>query len=271
MLCYVIIIYMQMMRCSIVLPIQRRQVLQDYLARHGGGKIKELSDHFGVSEMTIRRDLELLGRQGYVARSHGGAVYVDKLLGEPALPDKQARNPEVKEKLAAYAAERFISDGDVLILEGGTTVSRMASYIKQSQLTLMTNGLDALQRLRALAGQHTVLCCSGVLREPSGTFVGPMAEAFFAQYHARTAFLSSLGFTVDAGFTDPNVMDTQVKKAMLQSASRTVVLLDSSKIGNRSFATVARLDEVSVLVTDSGVPEHVREACAAANVELHVV
>ncbi|KIL40855.1 hypothetical protein SD70_10480 [Gordoniibacillus kamchatkensis] len=198
-------------------------------------------------------------------------MYADKLLKEPALRDKLAKNADVKEKLAAYAAERFISDGDVLIVEGGTTVSKMASYIKHSQLTLMTNGLDALQQLRAVAGRHTVLCCGGVLREPSGTFVGPVAESFFAQYHARTTFLSALGFTVDAGFTDPNLMDTQVKKVMIQSAARTVMLLDSSKFGSRSFATVARLDEVSVLVTDSGVPEYVRTACESANVELHVV
>ncbi len=254
-----------------MLPIQRRQVLQDYLARHGGCTIKELSVHFGVSEMTIRRDLEFLGKQGSIARAHGGAIHVDKLYGEPALPDKQARNPEVKEKLAAYAVQRFVSDGDVLILEGGTTVTRMASYFTQSQLTLMTNGMDALQQLRSLAGRHTVLCCGGMLREPSGTFVGPEAEAYFARYHARTAFLSSLSFTLEAGFTDPNLMDTQVKKAMIQSAERTIMLLDSSKIGSRSFATVARLDEISALVTDSGVPEHVREACELMNCELHVV
>jgi DeoR/GlpR family transcriptional regulator of sugar metabolism len=259
------------MRCSIVLPIQRRQVINEYLALHGGGTIKDFSLQFGVSEMTIRRDLELLEQQGLVARSHGGAIYVDKLVGEPALPDKQSRFPEVKERLAAYAAERFVSDGDVLIVEGGTTVTKMASYFKQSELTLMTNGLDALQQLRNVAGRHTVLCCGGVLREPSGTFVGPVAEAFFAQYHANTAFLSSLSFTVEAGFTDPNLMDTQVKKSMIHSAARTIMLLDSSKIGSRSFATVAQLNEISILVTDSGVNEQVREACDSANVELHVV
>ncbi|QGQ97704.1 DeoR/GlpR transcriptional regulator [Paenibacillus psychroresistens] len=260
-----------MTRCSILLPIQRRQVLQNYLALHGGGSIKVLSDQFGVSEMTIRRDLELLEHQGHVARSHGGAIYVDKLLGEPALPDKQARNPDLKEKLASYAAERFVSDGDVLIVEGGTTVLRMAAYLKQSQLTLMTNGLDALQQLRVAAERHTVLCCGGVLRVPSSTFVGPVAESFFTQYHANTAFLSALCFTVEAGFTDPNLMDTQVKKAMIRSAARTVMLLDSSKIGNRSFATVAQLNEVSVLVTDSGIPETIRQACDEAGVELHIV
>ncbi|MDQ0913917.1 DeoR/GlpR family DNA-binding transcription regulator [Paenibacillus sp. V4I5] len=254
-----------------MLPIQRRHVISEYLARHGGATIKDLSNQFGVSEMTIRRDFELLEQQGLVARSHGGAIYVDKLIGEPALPEKQSRNPEVKERLAAYAAERFVSDGDVLIVEGGTTVSRMAAYLKHEGLTLMTNGLDALQQLRSVAGTHTVLCCGGVLREPSGTFVGPVAEAFFSQYHARTAFLSSLSFTVEAGFTDPNMMDTQVKKTMIQSAARTIMLLDSSKIGNRSFATVAQLNEVSVLITDSGVSEQVREACELAGVELHVV
>jgi DeoR/GlpR family transcriptional regulator of sugar metabolism len=259
------------MGCLIVLPVQRRQALNDYLARQGGGTIKELSEQLGVSEMTIRRDLELLGQQGNVARSHGGAIYIDKLLGEPALPDKQARNPGVKEKLAAYAAERFVFDGDVLIVEGGTTVSRMAAYFNKSQLTLMTNGLDALQKLRTAAERYTVLCCGGMLREPSGTFVGPVAESFFSQYHANTAFLSALSFTVEAGFTDPNLMDTQVKKAMIRAAARTVILLDSSKIGNRSFAAVAQLDEVSALVTDGGVPQYVRDACEAAGVELHVV
>ncbi|MDB5052218.1 MAG: hypothetical protein JWM44_268 [Bacilli bacterium] len=254
-----------------MLPIQRRQILHNYLARHGGSTIKELSDQFGVSDMTIRRDLELLEHQGHVARSHGGAIYVNKLLGEPALPDKQAMNPDVKEKLASYAAERFVSNGDVLIMEGGTTVLRMAAYLKQSQLTLMTNGLDALQQLRMAAERNTILCCGGVLRGPSSTFVGPVAESFFTQYHAHTAFLSALCFTVDAGFTDPNLMDTQVKKAMIRSAAKTVMLLDSSKMGNRSFATVAQLDEVSVLVTDRGVPEHVRHACEEAGVELHVV
>jgi DeoR/GlpR family transcriptional regulator of sugar metabolism len=260
-----------MLRCSILLPIQRRQALLEYLVRHGGGTIKEFSDQFSVSEMTIRRDLELLEQQGDVVRSHGGAMYADKLLGEPALGEKQTRNVDVKEKLAAYAAERFISDGEVLIMEGGTTVTRMTSYIRQSQLTIMTNGLDALHQLRAAAGRHTVIGCGGELREPSGTFVGSVAETFFAQYHASTAFLSALSFTVEAGFTDPNLLDTQVKKAMIQSAARTVMLLDSSKIGSRSFATVARLDEVSVLVTDSGVTEHVRDACESANVELHIV
>lgn len=254
-----------------MLPIQRRQSVHDYLARNGGGSIKELSDKFGVSEMTIRRDLMLLEQQGVIIRSHGGAMFADKLLEEPKLRDKQSRNADIKERLAAYAAERFVSEGDVLIVEGGTTVSKMASYLTQSQLTLMTNGLDTLHQLRKTAGKYTVLCCGGMFREPSGTFVGPAAETFFAQYHARTAFLSSLSFTVDTGFTDPNLMDTQVKKAMIRSAARTVMLLDSSKIGSRSFATVARLDEVSALVTDVGVPEHVREACEAAKVELHVV
>lgn len=138
-----------------MLPIQRRQVLYDYLARRGGGSIKELSDQLGVSEMTIRRDLELLEQQGDVVRSHGGAIIVDKPVSEPALRDKQARNADVKEKLAAYAAERFVSDGDVLVLH-----------------TISTDAND--ERIRCppkteeVASQHTVISSGGVLREPSG-------------------------------------------------------------------------------------------------------
>jgi DeoR/GlpR family transcriptional regulator of sugar metabolism len=254
-----------------MLPVQRRQALQDYMARHGGGSIKELRDKFGVSEMTIRRDLEVLEQQGHVVRSHGGAVHAETMQSEPAWADKVARNPDVKEKLARYAAEHFVTEGDVLIVEGGTTVTRMVSYLNAPQLTILTNGLDALSQLRKAANRYTVLSSGGTLREPSGTFVGPVAESFFAQFHAQTVFLSALSFTVEAGFTDPNLMDTQVKKAMLLAAANRVMLLDSSKYGKRSLATVARLDELDVLVTDPGIPEQVHEACEQAGVELHIV
>lgn len=254
-----------------MLPIQRKQALLDHMSRHGGGVIKELSEKFRVSEMTIRRDLLQLEQHGHILRSHGGAIYVDILLGEPALLEKKSKNSSVKESLAAYAAEHFVTEGDVIIMEGGTTVSKMLTYLVHSELTIMTNGLDALSHMKTMANRYTVLCSGGMLREPSGTFVGPVAELFFSQYHANTAFLSALSFNLESGFTDPNLMDTQVKKAMMHSAAKTVMLLDSTKLGNRSFVSIARLDEISALVTDNGIPEHIREACEKLGVELHIV
>ncbi|WP_165822542.1 DeoR/GlpR family DNA-binding transcription regulator [Paenibacillus montanisoli] len=258
-----------------MLPLQRKQALLTYLARQGAATMKELSDHFGVSEMTIRRDIQLLEQENRVQRSHGGVIYRELASGgeEPDLATKQAHNVDVKERLALYAAEHFVKSRDVLILENGTTVSRMAEHLSAfDQLTLLTNGMDTLSRFRPFVSErHAIICCGGMLREVSGTFVGPVAEQFFAEYHADTLFLSALGFNPEAGFTDPNLLDTQVKKAMIRSAKKVVMLLDSSKLGKRYFSTVAHLADIDVLVTDEGISDEHKQLMEESGVELHTV
>ncbi|CAM4226995.1 DeoR/GlpR family transcriptional regulator of sugar metabolism [Paenibacillus endophyticus] len=257
-----------------MLPLQRKQAILIYLSERGAATMKELSDHFGVSGMTIRRDLNALEQENHVQRSHGGVIYQDsKLAQEPDLASKQANNQDIKERLAAFAAEHFIHEEDVLILENGTTVSRIADLLDSfGQLTVLTNGLETLSRFRPhVSERHAIICCGGLLREVSGTFVGPVAEQFFAAYHANTLFLSALGYSPEYGFTDPNLLDTQVKKAMISSAKKVVMLLDSSKVGNRYFSTVAQLSDIDVFVTDSGMREEDRRLIEASGVELHIV
>jgi len=258
-----------------MLPLQRKQALLIYLSQRGSATMKELSEHFGVSEMTVRRDLRSLEPEDNVRRSHGGAVYLGASPApeEPDAADKQARNRDVKDRLAAYAAESFVREGDVIILENGTTVSRMAELLGScSELTLLTNGLDTMNLFRPLiTDRRPMISCGGMLREVSGTFVGPQAEQFFSSYHADTLFISALGYTIDDGFTDPNLMDTQVKKAMIQAANQVVMILDSSKIGNRYFTTVANLSDIDIFVTDSGIRDEDRAAIESGGVKLYVV
>lgn len=258
-----------------MLPLQRKQALLTYISEQGSATMKELSDHFGVSEMTIRRDLVVLEKEKHVLRSHGGVMFRDALTAEeePDLASKQAHNQDVKDRLAAYAAERFVRDGDVLILENGTTVSRMAGLLGgYDQLTLLTNGMETLSRFRPLVSErNTVICCGGILRDVSGTFVGPVAEEFFERYHADTLFVSALGYVMEDGFTDPNLLDTQVKKAMIRSAKKVVMLLDSSKIGKRFFSTVAHLADIDVFVTDQGIRVEDKVLIEESGVELHII
>lgn len=258
-----------------MLPLQRKQAVLDYLSQQGAATMKQLSDHFGVSEMTIRRDLNALEQENLVQRSHGGAIYVGGVTSseEPDAAFKQERNREVKARLAAYSAERFVRDGDVLILENGTTVSRMTEFLgAYSQLTLLTNGLDTLTLFRPqVTERRSIICCGGMLREVSGTFVGPLAEEFFSRYHANTLFISALGYTHEDGFTDPNLLDTQVKKAMIRAAKKVVMLLDSSKIGNCYFTTVANLTDIDIFVTDQGIRDADKELIEASGVELHII
>ncbi|MFC5404119.1 DeoR/GlpR family DNA-binding transcription regulator [Cohnella soli] len=258
-----------------MLPLQRKQALLNYLSQRGAATMKELSDHFGVSEMTVRRDLRTLELENRVQRSHGGAVYSgdSSAVEEPNAAAKLASNPDVKGRLAAYAAEKFVSAGDVIILENGTTVSRMAGMLGQySELTLLTNGLDTMNVFRSfVTDRRAAICCGGNLREVSGTFVGPVAEQFFVSYHADTLFISALGFTAGEGFTDPNLLDTQVKKAMIQAANQVVMILDSSKIGNRYLTTVANLSDIDVLITDAGIRGEDRSFIEDSGVKLHIV
>lgn len=260
-----------------MLPLQRKQALIEYLAHKGVATMREMSDHFGVSEMTIRRDLNALEQENRIRRSHGGAVYLgtrpDAGQDEPEITSKQASNRDVKERLAEYAAQTFVRSGDIVVLENGTTVSSMAERLGHlNELTLLTNGLDTLNRFRPHVSEGRVMIsCGGILREKSGTFVGPLAEEFFARYHADTVFLSALGYTPEAGFTDPNLLDTQVKIAMIRTAQRVVMLLDSSKMGKRFFAPVAALRDIHVLVTDQGLSREHRELIEGSGVELHIV
>lgn len=258
-----------------MLPLQRKQALLDLLSKHGAATMKELSDHFGVSEMTIRRDLNALEQENRVQRSHGGAVYTGAAASseEPNAASKQVRNRDVKAKLAAFAAERFVQDGDVLILENGTTVSRMTEFLGvPPQLTVLTNGLDTLTLFRPLVTERrSIICCGGMLREVSGTFVGPLAEQFFASYHADILFLSALGYTPANGFTDPNLLDTQVKKTMIRAAKKVVMILDSSKIGNCYLTKVADLSDIDVFVTDQGIRDADKELIEESGIELHIV
>lgn len=260
-----------------MLPLQRKQALIAYLADKGAATLKELSDHFGVSEMTIRRDLNVLEQENRIQRSHGGAVYQEQKQevgqDEPELTAKQASNQDVKDRLAAYAAQTFVRAGDTIVLENGTTVSRMAERLGHlEQFTLLTNGLDTMNRFRPYAtDKRLMISCGGMFRDISGTFVGPLAEEFFSRYHADTLFLSALGYTPEAGFTDPNIMDTQVKKVMMRSARKVVMLLDSSKFGKRFFSPVAALTDIDVLVTDPGLDMEGRRMIEESGVELHVI
>jgi DeoR/GlpR family transcriptional regulator of sugar metabolism len=251
--------------------LQRMQMILDYLVRHGAGTVADLSRLFNVSEMTIRRDLARLAADHPIRRTHGGAVYLDSAAAEPAFEVKEVANRGLKERIALYAAQHFVGDNGVIILEGGTTVARMAPHLGgHTDLTVVTNGLRSVRTLSGLLPESTVLCSGGMLRENSLTFVGPVAEQFFRRFHANRVFLSATGLTLKDGFTDPSVLESQVKREMLSAADEHIVLLDSTKFDQRSFTTSFGLDEIHVLITDAGVPPAWLPELRERGIDVHV-
>ena len=255
-----------------MLPAQRQQRILEDIEKNGVGSIVELSQKYAVSEMTIRRDLLVLEREGHIKRTHGGALLLNSSAVEPRYASKQKLHASSKESLARYAAKNLVEDNDIIILEGGTTVTAMAKYLANVRdLTVVTHGLYTTNELLHLLPHVTVICTGGILREVSATFAGPLTEQFFREFHANKLFLSATGLTLNAGFTDPSMLETQIKKAMIASADQVIMLLDSNKFGVKSLTTVLKATQINILVTDAGAPEDVLQALRATGVEVHIV
>lgn len=256
-----------------MIPAQRRQDILKQVSVQGTGTIAELSERYGVSEMTIRRDLQALEKEGHLKYTRGGAIILpkDMLRAEPNYEAKKRQYMGQKAEIARYAAQ-FVVDDDIIILETGTTVTAMVPHLADKEnLTVVTNGLFTTNELRMLVPKSTVICTGGILRGVSFTLVGPVAERFFHEFYARKLFLSGLGFTLDAGLTDPQMIDTQVKKAMIASADQVIVLVDSSKFGIRSFTTVIAPYDIDILITDNGAPADVVKDLEDHGVDVRVV
>ena len=236
---------------------QRRRRILEIVETEGIVSADKLITELGVSPMTLWRDLSWLDQSGRVRRVRGGVVRLDEASGnEPRYKSKQVLNIEKKRAIARYAAEHFVEDNDIIILEAGTTVGAMVKYFNRQNLTVITNGLGTLNDLTlCCVPDVTALSCGGLLRDVAYTFVGPQAEEFFRNVHAHTLFLSCSGLAFPDGITDPNLLEIQVKRAMAESAGRVILLIDSTKFGRRSLSPIIPLDKIQVLITDREAPE----------------
>jgi DeoR/GlpR family transcriptional regulator of sugar metabolism len=250
----------------------RREQIAALIEQKGAVTNAELAGAFGVSLMTVWRDLTDLEAAGRLRRVRGGAARLTRRLEtEPFYVTKQVINQASKDRIARYAAEHFIADEDIIFMEAGTTVAAMARHLPAyKHLTVVGNGLGTMNELALQLPGVTVFCCGGMLREVGLTFVGPQAEAYFRQVNAHTCFLSATGITTAEGVTDPNLLEIQVKRAMAQSAARVVLLMDSTKFGVRSLAKIFDVREIDVLVTDPAAPPAALAALAALGVDVHV-
>jgi DeoR/GlpR family transcriptional regulator of sugar metabolism len=255
-----------------MLLAQRRERILWEIQTQGTTAITALSQKYGVSEMTIRRDLRALAAAGHIERTQGGALPRSEPLIEPRYAAKQELNGGRKAAIAQYAATTLVADGESVIMGGGTTVTYMARYLANKQdLTVITNGLYTMNELLRLMPRTTVICTGGRLRDTSFTFIGPPAEQFFGDIHANKLFLSATGLTLNAGCTDPSIIETQVKKAMIAAAGQVIVLLDSTKWGRTSLVTVLPIEQIDVLVTDDGAPEAAVQSVRERGVDVRVV
>lgn len=254
-----------------MIPVQRLTSILEDIKSNRAISVSDLSLKYDVSEMTIRRDLKQLEDQGLITRTHGGAVPNNRALDELQFVQKQGIHEAEKRQIARYAVTQFVSEGDIIIMEGGTTVTGMVAHMESYRnLTVMTNSLFTLFELQKIATGNTIISTGGVLREVSNTLVGPIAEKHFSEHHATKVFLSSTGWTEATGFTDPNMLEIQVKKTMIKSARSIIMLLDSSKFGLVSLTSFLDAYAPDVIITDRGIPDDIRSAFLKHQVDVHI-
>ena len=251
----------------------RRERIVDMVERNGAITSEAVAAQFGVSLMTVWRDLTHLEQSHRLRRVRGGARRIERRPDtEPLYTSKQVVNRRRKEAIAAFAAHAFIRDGEIIFMEAGTSVAAMAQHLASFQhLTIIGNGLGTMNELATLLPGLTVYCCGGMLRDVGFTFVGPQAEEYFRHVNAHTCFLSATGIAFPEGVTDPNPLEIQVKRAMAASAARVVLLMDSTKFGVRSLTRVLPLEKIDVIVTDDGAPADYVDHLRTLGVDVRVV
>lgn len=254
-----------------LLADSRRNKIVETVEENGTVTTEQLVDQLGVSLMTVWRDLTTLDAEGRLRRIRGGATRPPKARdGEPLFVSKQVLNKERKELIARYAATELVNDNDIIFLEAGTTVAAMVKYLDHRNLTVIGNGLGTMNELSRRLAEIHVYCCGGMLRDVAQTFVGPQAEEFFAHINARTCFLSATGLSLPEGFTDPSPLEIQVKRAMAKSASRVVMLIDSTKLGIKSLTRILPIEDVDIVVTDAGATPEVLDRLTAFGVDVRI-
>lgn len=236
---------------------QRRALIREHLARQQMVTVSELSERFGVSEVSIRRDLERLQEVGILKRVHGGAVAVpDPILGESHAA-KMSRHVEQKERIGRAAA-RLIDKGDRLIFDSGTTPLQVARQIsgdllEAGNLTVITASLPVVYELGRWKGLHMIVL-GGIYLPEHEEVVGPLALANAQGLHADKAFLGADGLTFSHGVTTANLLEAELDRALMRAARQIIVVADSSKIGRVGLTTVLPIEEAHTLITDDGAP-----------------
>jgi DeoR family transcriptional regulator of aga operon len=213
-----------------------------------------LAKRFHTSQVTIRKDLDILQSKGRIHRTHGGALPSrDSALDDPTLREKEKLHRKEKLLIAAAAAA-MVREGQVVILDSGTTTTAIARALREFEnLTIITNAVNIAAELSGSSLE--VILTGGTLRKNSFSLVGPIAEETLRRLNADILFLGVDGFDVHYGLSTPNLLEAKVNRAMMEVTRITVAVCDSSKFGRRSLSSIAPPSAVHHLITDRGIPK----------------
>ncbi|MEP6643322.1 MAG: transcriptional repressor AgaR [Acidobacteriaceae bacterium] len=255
---------------KLVLNEERRRAILETLNRNGRVLVGDLAKEFDTSQVTIRKDLDILQSHGRIHRTHGGALPKQEgALADPTLLEKEKLHRKKKQRIALAAAS-MVTEGQVLILDSGTTTTAIARVLKHFQnLTIITNAVNIAVELSGTSIE--VILTGGTLRKNSFSLVGPIAEETLHRLNADILFLGVDGFDVRHGLSTPNLLEAKVNRAMMEVSKSCWAVCDSSKFGRRSLSLIAPPSALHGVITDKDVPKADLSILKKSNIDVTLV
>jgi DeoR/GlpR family transcriptional regulator of sugar metabolism len=247
----------------------RRQQTVNLLEETGTLNVGELADRFGVSVVTIRKDLDELEAEGLLERTFGGAVFSHRSRFNKSFLQRTREHRQEKHAIATAAFE-YVQNGDTIVLDAGTTTLVLAQLLKRhvKSVFIITCSLPAALELSS-AG-YDILLLGGMVGKKGLALLGRETVRTIERYRADKAFLGSSGFTSEKGHTTPNPDDAEIKEALIRIADKTHILADSSKYGHDCLNSFAHLRDVYLTITDNGLARSKAKVLEGAGARLRI-
>jgi DeoR family transcriptional regulator, aga operon transcriptional repressor len=249
---------------------ERRRLVRRFLVENGSVRVAHLARQLAVSEETVRRDLRALADEGIAKTVHGGAILLadgPAALGVPPVDRREAVQQQAKQWIGAAAA-RHVEDGQVVILDAGTTTVAVAHHLRQHRkLTIVTNSLVVAQ-VSATTPESDIYVVGGKLVAESLSLIGVQAHRDLAKVNADWAFLGAAAIHAGSGFTSADPYEAEVKRAMIRAARQVAIVADHTKFDARRFASFAEAGDVHYLFTTPGLPAPARRWLEKAGVKI---
>jgi len=253
-----------------LLAIKRLEIIFQLLSEKGSVDATQLSERFAVTPKTIRKDLDKLENMGLLDRVHGGAVL--KRTDDSVFPIEQRKLQNLTEKQRiGSAALEYVSDGDSLILDGGTTTLELARLLGEKKILAITGDLKIVLELMNKPNIDLFVTGGRLRREGAYTLLGRDTERILEKYKAKKVFLATSALDLDSGLSVLNSEEAEVKKAMIAAAQEVICLVDYSKFHHVAFAPFCPLKKINVLITDDRIQPKEREALQLMGISVQAV
>lgn len=240
-------------RATQVTAYERRQLILDKLRQESCLRVSEAAGVLGVSESTIRNDLNALEDEGRIRRVHGGAVLTEQHVGDNnSFTHRYLQNLEAKRAIARAAA-RLVQDGDSILLDASSTAFCLACELSDHQrLRVITNGFQVAKELSSNTS-NLVILIGGEVNYGASSVTGLLSESIIEDLYVQKAFISCSGFTIYRGMTEVDLNEAQLKRKMITVASQIIAIVDSSKFGKEDLTPFASIDHIHQLLTDDRI------------------